>query len=54
MTSDSQKKLWNWQSALVDHVRITVRIPMMILAPVILTAVQIEAIFAATVIASQV
>jgi hypothetical protein len=44
MTSDSQKKLWNWQSALVDHVRITVRIPMMILAPVILTAVQIEAI----------
>ena len=44
MSTDSDKKLWTWPSALVDHVRILVRIPMMLLAPAYLTAQQMEAV----------
>jgi len=44
MSSDSDKKLWTWQSALADHVRIMVRIPMMLLAPAFLTASHMEAV----------
>ncbi len=44
MISDTEKKLWKWQSCLLDHVRLMVRIPTMLAAPFILTAQQIEAI----------
>lgn len=44
MHIDSQKKLWTLQSSLIDHVRIMVRVPMMIAAPAFLTSSQIEAV----------
>jgi Periplasmic protease len=42
--SDAEKKLWTWQSALVDHIRIMVRIPTLLTAPAFLTASQMEAV----------
>lgn len=44
MSEDGEKKLWTWQSALVDHIRCVVRIPMMLLAPFLLTTQQMEAV----------
>mmetsp|Transcript_13045 Transcript_13045/g.24507 ORF Transcript_13045/g.24507 Transcript_13045/m.24507 type:complete len:340 (-) Transcript_13045:113-1132(-) len=45
-TSDAaaEKKLWTWQSALVDHIRIMVRLPFLLAAPWVLTAPQIESV----------
>ncbi len=44
MVSDADKKLWKWESFLLDHVRIMARIPMMLAAPFILTPRQVEAV----------
>lgn len=44
MITDCEKKVWDWKSTLCDHVRIMTRIPMMLLAPLFLTAPQIEAV----------
>jgi hypothetical protein len=44
MVSDTDKKLWKWESFFLDHVRIMVRIPMMLAAPFILTPHQLDAV----------
>ncbi len=41
---DANKKLWTWQSALVDHVRIMLQVPMMLISPAFLSATEMEAV----------
>ncbi len=41
---DANKKLWTWQSALVDHVRIMLQVPMMLISPAFLSAKEMEAV----------
>mmetsp|Transcript_9525 Transcript_9525/g.17905 ORF Transcript_9525/g.17905 Transcript_9525/m.17905 type:complete len:340 (-) Transcript_9525:2627-3646(-) len=44
MTADVDKKLWTLSSTLVDSVRIMVRLPILFLSPLFLTAQQMEAV----------
>eukprot|EP00554_Chaetoceros_debilis_P005648 CAMPEP_0194075200 /NCGR_PEP_ID=MMETSP0149-20130528/2223_1 /TAXON_ID=122233 /ORGANISM="Chaetoceros debilis, Strain MM31A-1" /LENGTH=388 /DNA_ID=CAMNT_0038755589 /DNA_START=155 /DNA_END=1321 /DNA_ORIENTATION=- len=43
-SDDANKKLWTWESAVVDHVRIVLRIPAMLLSTAILSAEEMEAV----------
>lgn len=41
---DANKKLWTWRSSLIDHVRLLVRLPTLLLVPFILTPDEIETV----------